>query len=185
MLYGISTSFPVLSRLERQVAHALLTRPPLSYSRRNNSVRLECVMHAASVHPEPGSNSRLKSLYLSYLLFYCSHLGIVEISWLPSFLSFLNFLYFLSYFRTLYYLSIVVQFSRINCPTASLPQRRTLDYYITTERKCQVLFSFFLKFFYDCVFCASKLKTSLIICAFSTTFLAHRSQTQFIIFSHK
>ena len=24
----------------------------------NNSVRLECVMHAASVHPEPGSNSR-------------------------------------------------------------------------------------------------------------------------------
>ena len=32
----------------------------------NNSVRLECVMHAASVHPEPGSNSRLivlKSLF--------------------------------------------------------------------------------------------------------------------------
>ena len=50
--------------MQRQVAHALLTRPPLSYlnaSRRinfNNSVRLECVMHAASVHPEPGSNSR-------------------------------------------------------------------------------------------------------------------------------
>ena len=115
MLYGISTSFPVLSRLERQVAHALLTRPPLTRPRRVSSVRLECVMHAASVHPEPGSNSRLKSLYLSYLLFYCSHLGIVEISWLPSFLSFLVFLYFLSYFRTLYYLSIVVQFSRINC----------------------------------------------------------------------
>ena len=91
MLYGISTSFPVLSRLERQVAHALLTRPPLTRPRRVSSVRLECVMHAASVHPEPGSNSRLKSLYLSYLLFYCSHLGIVEISWLPSFLSFLNF----------------------------------------------------------------------------------------------
>ena len=50
--------------MQRQVAHALLTRPPLSYlnaSRRinsNSSVRLECVMHAASVHPEPGSNSR-------------------------------------------------------------------------------------------------------------------------------
>ena len=70
MLYGISTSFPVLSRLERQVAHALLTRPPLSKFEQAllYSVRLECVMHAASVHPEPGSNSRLKSLYLSYLL---------------------------------------------------------------------------------------------------------------------
>ena len=31
MLCGISTSFPVLSPCERQVAHALLTRPPLSY----------------------------------------------------------------------------------------------------------------------------------------------------------
>ena len=29
------------------------------------SVRLECVRHAASVHPEPGSNSRLECLYLS------------------------------------------------------------------------------------------------------------------------
>ena len=62
-LCGISTSFPVLSPNQRQVAHALLTRPPLSLinaSRRINqlsSVRLECVRHAASVHPEPGSNS--------------------------------------------------------------------------------------------------------------------------------
>ena len=71
MSYGISTSFPVLSRLERQVAHALLTRPPLKRSRQAPifSVRLECVMHAASVHPEPGSNSRLKSFILAiYLL---------------------------------------------------------------------------------------------------------------------
>ena len=62
-LCGISVRFQTLSRFERQVAHALLTRPPLSFenaSRRINpqsSVRLECVMHAASVHPEPGSNS--------------------------------------------------------------------------------------------------------------------------------
>ena len=28
----------------------------------NNSVRLECVMHAASVHPEPGSNSLNNSI---------------------------------------------------------------------------------------------------------------------------
>ena len=54
---GISTSFPVLSPSARQVAHALLTRPPLIRPRRNFIVRLECVKHAASVHPEPGSNS--------------------------------------------------------------------------------------------------------------------------------
>ena len=54
---GISTSFPVLSPTVWQVAHALLTRPPLIRPRRDFTVRLECVMHAASVHPEPGSNS--------------------------------------------------------------------------------------------------------------------------------
>ena len=88
MSCGISTSFPVLSPSVRQVAHALLTRPPLSClnaSRRinsNNSVRLECVRHAASVHPEPGSNSlnnciktdvslhRIQSEFVLFLLFY-------------------------------------------------------------------------------------------------------------------
>ena len=64
MLSGISTSFPVLSLSMRQVAHALLTRPPLIRPRRDFTVRLECVMHAASVHPEPGSNS-LKIVYQS------------------------------------------------------------------------------------------------------------------------
>ena len=50
----------------RQVTHALLTRPPLrllSSIRKLPtiiSVRLACVKHAASVHPEPGSNSQIK-----------------------------------------------------------------------------------------------------------------------------
>ena len=50
-----------------QVAHALLTRPPLSqrsFIPGGNPfqcfVRLACVKHAASVHPEPGSNSHVK-----------------------------------------------------------------------------------------------------------------------------
>ncbi len=50
-----------------QVTHALLTRPPLSHkvfqSEEINPrcfVRLACVKHAASVHPEPGSNSLIK-----------------------------------------------------------------------------------------------------------------------------
>ena len=60
---GISDRFQPLSPSERQVAHVLLTRPPLFHARRHFTVRLECVRHAASVHPEPGSNS-LKKLYI-------------------------------------------------------------------------------------------------------------------------
>ena len=57
---GISTGFPVLSRSSGQVAHVLLTRSPLAlhqYCYRMERVRLACVRHAASVRPEPGSNS--------------------------------------------------------------------------------------------------------------------------------
>ena len=63
-LCGIISRFQLLSPGIGQVTHALLTRPPLSYykstrrSQHNNSVRLACVRHAASVHPEPGSNSQ-------------------------------------------------------------------------------------------------------------------------------
>ena len=65
----------------RQVTHALLTRPPLSHffiPRKSKCfVRLACVRHAASVHPEPGSNSHVKvypssKLSLaSFKPFYC------------------------------------------------------------------------------------------------------------------
>ena len=75
----------------RQVIHALLTRPPLSLRtlpteivRVRRSVRLACVKHAASVHPEPGSNSLANfitpgfRLFLSILLYclgcFCSFL---------------------------------------------------------------------------------------------------------------
>ena len=61
----------------RQVIHALLTRPPLSHNRiipEGNQlqcfVRLACVKHAASVHPEPGSNSLIKFNPNNYLLAY-------------------------------------------------------------------------------------------------------------------
>ena len=76
VLCGISVRFQTLSPCERQVTHALLTRPPLiHYSvgrslRHNFIVRLACVRHAASVHPEPGSNS-LK--ILSKHTFVCSN----------------------------------------------------------------------------------------------------------------
>ena len=50
----------------RQVTHALLTRPPLGILKSIRKlqskylVRLACVKHAASVYPEPGSNSHVQ-----------------------------------------------------------------------------------------------------------------------------
>ena len=95
-LCGISSRFRLLSPSERQIAHALLTRPPLSHrfqfrrTFQNDSVRLACVRHAASVHPEPGSNSlkncintkfpsyqsfkKLFALYFPFHSFECSGL---------------------------------------------------------------------------------------------------------------
>ena len=61
---GISTGFPVLSRSSGQVPHVLLTRSPLGLPRcchRLDLARLACVKHAASVRPEPGSNSPSRS----------------------------------------------------------------------------------------------------------------------------
>ena len=55
-----------------QVTHVLLTRPPLKCNESNRnlhqniSVRLACVRHAASVHPEPGSNSLVKRLLIRF-----------------------------------------------------------------------------------------------------------------------
>src|SRR5512145_811615 len=59
---GISHRFRWLSQSEGQIAHVLLTRSPLVYPRRGLTARLACVKHAASVRPEPGSNSPLKNL---------------------------------------------------------------------------------------------------------------------------
>ena len=59
---GISQGFPWLSRSPGQVSHVLLTRSPLDHwTRRSGLVRLACVRHAASVRPEPGSNSPSRS----------------------------------------------------------------------------------------------------------------------------
>ena len=61
VISSISTGFPVLSQSEGQVTHVLLTRSPLITQEQapKITVRLACVKHAASVRPEPGSNSPL------------------------------------------------------------------------------------------------------------------------------
>src|SRR5690606_13149857 len=61
LISGIRPSFPGLSRSAGQITHVLLTRSPLVYPRRGLTVRLACVKHAASVRPEPGSNSPTKT----------------------------------------------------------------------------------------------------------------------------
>ena len=63
VLSGIRPSFPGLSQSAGQITHVLLTRSPLESPNRSQalSVRLACVKHAASVRPEPGSNSPNKN----------------------------------------------------------------------------------------------------------------------------
>ena len=70
VLCGISTCFQVLSPCLGQIVHALLTRPPLEHEPSSRNLpfhvpaRLACVKHAASVRPEPGSNSDVQSFIL-------------------------------------------------------------------------------------------------------------------------
>ena len=59
---GISRRFHRLSPTLRQVAHVLRTRSPLPPGQARKTVRLACVKRAASVRPEPGSNSPLEKL---------------------------------------------------------------------------------------------------------------------------
>ena len=58
---GIRRRFQRLFQSQGQVTHVLLTRSPLFTPKQapRVTVRLACVKHAASVRPEPGSNSPL------------------------------------------------------------------------------------------------------------------------------
>ena len=63
---GISPGFPGLSLSAGQVGHVLLTRSPLGCGGKPPLlVRLACIKHAASVRPEPGSNSPLRISLIS------------------------------------------------------------------------------------------------------------------------
>ena len=62
ILCGLSPPFGGLFPIKGHVAHVILTRAPREnflYCYRKSLVRLACVKHAASVRPEPGSNSPL------------------------------------------------------------------------------------------------------------------------------
>ena len=95
MLCGISSRFQLLSPSERQVAHALLTRPPLSLPSLHpknpirSFVRLACVRHAASVRPEPGSNS----------LKYCINTGLPVSTYFRALFAHFRYWRIFSFFR--------------------------------------------------------------------------------------
>ena len=160
-LCGISSRFQLLSPSERQVAHALLTRPPLSLPSLlpknpiRSFVRLACVRHAASVRPEPGSNS----------LKYCikTHLCASTYFRAQSLFSILTYHFFfrciLCSFRN-YCVRVLLSPKKSRVPFSSLfnfqgsfaaravPRPRQLCYSITTPPLCQALFStFFILFF--------------------------------------
>jgi hypothetical protein len=54
--YGITPRFRGLPPAGGQIGHVFLTRPPRECPE-GHPVRLACIRHAASVDPEPGSNS--------------------------------------------------------------------------------------------------------------------------------
>ena len=62
---GINPNFFGLSLCERQIVYALRTRAPVLVTRRQPLPRLACVRPAASVHPEPGSNSSSLKSFIS------------------------------------------------------------------------------------------------------------------------
>ena len=92
-LCGISSRFRLLSPCTGQVTHALLTRPPLSNMVRHPErirsvlfVRLACVRHAASVHPEPGSNSHIMVFSWTEFIFCrspCAGIISLRFFWFP------------------------------------------------------------------------------------------------------
>jgi hypothetical protein len=63
-LSGLSLGFPRLFPSRRQLGYVLLARPP-RYSPCGFHVRLACLIHAANVRSEPGSNPSLGMFVLS------------------------------------------------------------------------------------------------------------------------
>ena len=126
----------------RQVAYVLLTSPPLTASNLKESiksVRLACLMCAASVYPEPGSNSLVFGIYTNiFLCFYISFL--LWVFWLLI----ISSLLFYSFSSILYWFSqrFIVYFSMyFISSTEDIFYSTTLDYIMST-----VFFIFFIIF---------------------------------------
>ena len=78
---GISNPFGLLFHTLGWVTNALLTRSPLDtlVLLQKHLVRLACIRHAASVHPEPGSNSPQKNFHSCECSLYGIFTGSTEL----------------------------------------------------------------------------------------------------------
>ena len=148
----------------RQVTHALLTRPPLNCLKSirklhlNSSVRLACVKHAASVHPEPGSNSHVKIWFAPQITWKfasqispASHQVTILHSFEPVKISLAN-LTVLTVLRFLFFISLKILWNFQGCITVYLSRCfavafNQLWYFIIVDFVCQQLFLFFWTFF--------------------------------------
>ena len=156
-LCGISSRFQLLSPCTGQVTHALLTRPPLSSSRKKNFVRLACVKHAASVYPEPGSNS-----HVQFSVQFCANAFLsVCVSYLKDFTVFIgcSFYYAKNFTRLTAFAiwlfkkssGLVILFNYQGSFVISFSTHSycslTVHYFIISSCICQALFSNFFSFF--------------------------------------
>ena len=100
-LSGFSIRFQKLSRAHGQVTYVLLTRSPLTFRKQASclSVRLACIRHAASVHPEPGSNSPF-DLALRCLWHLLSFYNCLFRNWRLCFFSCISCSVFKDHYRT-------------------------------------------------------------------------------------
>ena len=162
-LCGISSRFQLLSPTERQVSHALLTRSPLSKNRSLYPVRLACVRHAASVRPEPGSNSQKvvsklpKELKSKFWTIFASGKITQEFSLAVLIRSYTRTL------KQIHYLSKVFKFvfTLFNLQgTVLVAFANQLLHFTTLSFICQELFSSFFKFLWS-VSCHASLAEQL------------------------
>lgn len=134
-LFGISTCFQVVSQAKGQVAHVLLTHPPLALLTSYRSIpskllaRLACIRHAASVRPEPGSNSHFLNVCLNVCSFVPRFASRIYL------LAKLTSLFCFGFFKPAHFCENIVQFSRYYLLL------KQLFYFARFFCFCQALFS--------------------------------------------
>ena len=142
--HAVSTCYAVLASVSRRYPPhkgRLLTRysPVRHWSDpKVVTVRLECVMHAASVHPEPGSNSRTVCILSpsGVKIFLSSYFVLAFLLFLKSSFSWFWQILYSHLLFCFVLISSVVQLSSFN----PLPFLREPVYYITFISACQYLF---------------------------------------------
>ena len=136
-LFGISTCFQVVSQAKGQVAHVLLTHPPLALLNSYRSIpltllaRLACIRHAASVRPEPGSNSHFLNVCLNVCSFVPRFASRIYL------LAKLTSLFCFGFFKPAHFCENIVQFSRYYL----LSSLKQLFHFARFSCFCQALFS--------------------------------------------